>query len=153
MTDEEAVDLGVRKVGLNELFASADIIHTLASLTEYNRGRIGAEQLGRIRNGAVLINAGRAALIQQEALLAELNKERFSDILDVHYMEPLPADSPFRQMSNVILTPHNAGFGSTDLYVECVLDEFDRFFRSKPLQHEVTLERAKLMTDETLTGF
>ncbi len=53
-------------------------------------------------------------------------------------------------MSNVILTPHTAGYGRDEYYLGAMLDEFDRFFRGEPLQTEVTQERAFAMTDSSL---
>ena len=128
-------------------------IHLLTSLTEKTEGMIGSKQLSPIKDGATLINAGRAKLVQREAFLEELKKERFTAILDVHYKEPLPEDSPFRQLKNVILTPHNAGVGTRSRYLTCVLGELSRFFKGEPLQHEVTIKRVETMTDEVLVGF
>jgi hypothetical protein len=71
-------------------------------------------------------------------------------ILDVHYAEPLPIVNPFCGLSNVLLTPHNAGYGRHELYVIYVLDQFDRFFRGRPLENEITVERAMAMTHESI---
>lgn len=150
LTERQADDYGVRRVEFNELFATADVIHLLAGLTNNNRGRVGREQLALIKDGACLVNAGRAALAQREPLLEELQKARFNAIFDVHYEEPLPDNSSFRGLQNVIMTPHNAGNGRRDSYVKCVLEEFGRFFKGQKLQHEISLERAKTMTDESL---
>ena len=98
----------------------------------------------------MLINAGRADLVQYDALVEELARGRFTAILDVHHTEPVPQDSPFRKMPNVILTPHVAGRGRYDMYVPCVLDEFERFFAGEPLLHEIAADRAGSMTRESL---
>ena len=74
LTAETAIAEGLRKVSLDELFARADVVHCLTGLTEANRGRIGAEQLAVLRDGAVLLNCGRAALVQEEALIGELRQ-------------------------------------------------------------------------------
>lgn len=146
----EAESLGVEKVGFDELFVRGDVIHLLEGLTPQTAGRVGPAQLAAIRDGAVLINAGRANLVQAEALLAEAGKGRFLTILDVHYTEPPPEDDPFRRLPNVILTPHCAGGPGAELYVGTVLEEFGRFFRGEPLQFEITAERAATMTDESI---
>ena len=148
-TDAQAQ--GLRKVELDELLATADIIHVLTGLTAQNKGRVGGELLSRVKDGATLINAGRAALIEREALLGELRKQRFSAITDVHYNEPPAADDPFLTLPNLIMTPHCAGRTSRSRYVRLVLEEFDRFYRGEPLQHEITRERAAQMTDARLT--
>jgi len=147
---EEAAEAGVTLVGFDELFERGDVIHLLGALTKRNAGKVGPTQLAKIRDGAVLVNAGRAHLVQENALLAELRKGRFQAILDVHHKEPLPDDSPLRDLPNVMVTPHVAGRGSEGLYVPHVLDEFDRFFKGKPLTSEVSAERAAMMTDGSL---
>ena len=149
LTPEQAAQVGVTLVSFDELFERGDIIHLLGAMTDRNAGKVGPKQLAAIRDNAVLINAGRARLVQEEALLAEVRKQRFLTILDVHYKEHVPADSPFRGMPNVILTPHVAGRGKEGLYIPHVLEEFDRFFRGEPLISEVTQERALGMTDES----
>jgi len=70
--------------------------------------------------------------------------------MDVYESEPLADDHPFREMTNVMLTPHNAGCGRDETYLAAMLDEFDRFFRGEPLQMEVPQERAVVMTDSSL---
>jgi phosphoglycerate dehydrogenase-like enzyme len=147
---EEAAEAGVTLVGFDELFERGDIIHLLGALTPQNIGRVGAGQLAKIKNDAVLINAGRANLVDEQALLAEVKKNRFLTILDVHYAEPLPEDSPLRHLPGVILTPHLAASGREALYIGYILEEFNRFFRGEPLRSEMTRERAAMMTSEVL---
>ena len=150
LTEEVAAVEGLQKVGLDELCASADIIHCQTGLTAKNKGRIGAEQLALIKTGAVLVNCGRAPLIDENALIAALQGHRFTAIMDVFEEEPLPAEHPYRAMHNVILTPHCAGNGRDGRYLGLMLDEFDRFFRGEALATEVSLERALAMTDSSL---
>ena len=150
LSAEAAAARGIRKVEFEELFKRADIIHCLTGLTSSNKGRIGAEQLAAIKDDAVLVNCGRAALVQEDALIDELRKNRFTAIMDVYEVEPLAEDHPYRGMPNVILTPHTAGYGRDEYYLGAMLDEFDRFFRGEPLQTEVAQERAFAMTDSSL---
>ena len=153
LTDDEAAGYGIRKVDYEQLFAVSDVIHLLAGLTEKNVGKVGRKQLASIKDGSTLINAGRAKLVQREALIEELEKGHFTAILDVHYIEPLQQDSPFRRFPKVILTPHNSGYGGYGLYVKCVLEEFERFFNGQPLRYEINEKRAMSMTDESLVSF
>ncbi|MEX0777819.1 MAG: hydroxyacid dehydrogenase [Phycisphaeraceae bacterium] len=150
MTPAHAAELGVTPVSFDELFARCDILHLAESLTRDTLGRVGAAELGSLPDGATLINAGRAALVQESALLDELRRGRIQAILDVHYDEPLPADSPFRGLRNVVMTPHNAGRGRSEFFVPVVLDEFHRHFTGQPLLHEITAGAAARMTDESL---
>jgi phosphoglycerate dehydrogenase-like enzyme len=144
---------GVEKVAFDDLFRRGDVIHLLAALTEKSLDRVGAAQLAAIRDGSVLLNTGRADLVQEDALLAELRRNRFTAIFDVHYHEPLPPEDPVCALPNVILTPHCAGGGSVggrSRYVPHVLREFERFFAGQPLEGEITAARAANMTQESL---
>lgn len=143
---------GAVAASLEEVFASSDVIHLLAGLTPENLERIGRNELRAIKDGATLINAGRARLIEPKALLEELQKKRFKAMLDVFYQEPLPHDSPFRKLDNVILTPHNAGYPGRERYVPFLLDEIHRCFRGEPLLSEISPERYRTMTVERLAA-
>jgi phosphoglycerate dehydrogenase-like enzyme len=150
LTDEIAEAEGLQKVGLDELFASADVIHCQTGLTAANKGRVGAQQLAAIKEGGVLVNCGRAPLIDEQALIAALQERRFAAIMDVFEEEPLHDEHPYRMMENVIITPHCAGNGRDGRYLGLMLDEFDRFFRGEALETEVSLQRALAMTDSSL---
>lgn len=146
LTDELAVRQGLSKVELRDLFARADVIVLLQSLTAESRHMVGAELLSSVRDGASLINAGRAHLVQPDEVVSELRKGRFTGIFDVHHSEPLPADSPFREMPNVILTPHCAGREGRSKYVGLMLEEYDRLRRDEALQYEISARHAASMT-------
>ncbi len=151
LTEAQAEQSGIVKVSFDELFMESDVIHLLASLNENTKYNVGQRQLEMIKTGAALINAGRAALIEPNALLNELAKNRFDAVLDVHYKEPLSQNSPYCKFQNVIISPHAAGCGTEGLYLVNILDEFERFFSDKPLIHEISQERANNMTKDHLT--
>lgn len=111
LSAEEAKKLGVRKVSLETLCKSCEYItmHT-PNIPETNK-MIGAKQLGLMKDGAVLINTARGNAIDHEALLAEAKTGRIYVGLDVTEPEPLPQDSPFRELKNVYITPHVSGAG------------------------------------------
>jgi phosphoglycerate dehydrogenase-like enzyme len=146
LNDLDAISAGMNKVALEELFKKSDIIFLLTGLNEKTEGKIDSELLASIKDGAVLVNAGRGQLIQEKALFDELRKERFTGVFDVFHQEPLPLDNTLRSMSNVILTPHNAGYPSRTNYVSTILEEFDRFFNGAPLKYQVKEEKIKFMT-------
>jgi phosphoglycerate dehydrogenase-like enzyme len=147
MTDQGAAEAGFRLVEFDEIFSEADCIFCLAGMTVANKGKVGPEQLQSIKDGALLIQPGRAPLIQREPLYEELSKERFTGIFDVYYSEPLPDDDPLNDMPNVILNPHNAGSGRDDRYMKAMLEEAERFFNDEELLYEVSRSRARAMTD------
>ena len=148
MTDEQAEANGLIRGSLDELFEYSDVVHTLTSLTPKQIGKVDANLLAKLHNGATLINAGRAHLIDETAMMNELRSGRIFACLDVYHKEPLDMNHELRTLPNVILTPHNAGTGSRDLFIPLILEEFDRCFKGEPLQHEITEARAAVMTTE-----
>ena len=140
LTDDEAADLGVESRGLDELFAESDVVSLHAPVLPETRGMIGARQFGRLRDGAFFINTARAALIDEAALLAELRTGRIAAGLDVFDQEPLPPDSAFRGLTNVVLSPHVAGH-SIETHLrqgQAMVDEIGRFIRGETLQYRIT---------------
>lgn len=139
---ERAREQGVELVGLDELFSSSDVLVVHAPTTDETKGMIGKEQLALLADDSVLINTARSVVIETEALLAELTSGRLRAGLDVFDVEPLPADSPFYGLPNVIVLPHIAGATIDDRYDQgdVVVAELERFFAGEPLVHEVTLD-------------
>jgi phosphoglycerate dehydrogenase-like enzyme len=96
------------------------------------------------------VNTARAAAVDYDALLRELQTGRITAALDVFPLpEPLAEESPFRKLPNVILSPHAAGLTAESLLRigETVADEFVRFFAGQPLRYGVTSRHA---TDDGL---
>ena len=149
-TSEELAALGAEKATFEEVFSQSDIIHCLVGANKENLYRVSKKELASIRNGATLINCGRAKLIHEASLLEALAENRFTAILDVFHDEPLAEDSPLRKMENVILTPHNAGYTGRDRYVPFLLEDFDRAFRGMPTVSEISEKRYQTMTNETI---
>ena len=109
LTPQHAGDLGVRKVGLEELLKTCDVVSLQAPSTPETHHMIGAKQLAMMRDGTIFINTARSWLVDEAALLGELKQGRLMAALDVFDEEPLPANSPLRSLSNVYLLPHVAG--------------------------------------------
>ncbi|WP_147915935.1 hydroxyacid dehydrogenase [Ruania zhangjianzhongii] len=133
---------GIDLLPLDELCATSDVLLVCAPVTPETRGLLGAREFAALPDGAVLINAGRSAVTNEAALVAELRSGRISAGLDVFDTEPLPADSPLFGLDNVVLTPHVAG-GTTWSRLEqgrAVVEEVGRFLRGQPLAHEVTAQ-------------
>ena len=103
--------LGVTFVSLDELLPQSDFVSLHAALTPQTRGLIGAAQLRAMKPSAYLINAGRGALVDENALVDALREGRIAGAaLDTFAAEPLPGDHPLRRCPNVLLTPHLASF-------------------------------------------
>ncbi|WP_166350588.1 hydroxyacid dehydrogenase [Phytoactinopolyspora limicola] len=135
-------DLDIQLVDLDELFATSDVVCICAPATPETRGLVGARQLARLPDGAVLINAARSVIVDESALVSELVSGRIRAGLDVFDDEPLPAESPLFGLPNVVLTPHVAG-GTVQARAgqgRTVVEEIGRFLREEPLRHQVTAE-------------
>ena len=105
-----------------------------------------------MKNEALLVNTARGAVINELDLAEELKTGRVRAILDVYEKEPLPMDSGLRNLNNVILVPHKGG-PTTDVREIVTIDlckDIKRFFEgNKNLIHEISLEYAKRMTNES----
>ncbi len=102
---------GVAPVSLSQLFAESDIVSLHVPLKANTRHLIDAAALAQMKPGALLINTARGGLIDEAALVRALQSGTLgAACLDVFAEEPLPAESPLRQLDNVILTPHTAGY-------------------------------------------
>ena len=107
LTAERAAAAGVALAPSKEaLFAQSDVVTLHLVLSATTRGLVGAEDLARMKPGAFLVNTSRAGLVDQAALVRALEAGRISAGLDVFEEEPLPADSPFRRLPNVLALPH-----------------------------------------------
>ena len=107
LTPDRAAGTGAEPVSRAALFAESDAVSIHLVLSETTRGLIGAEDLSRMRRGAILVNTSRGAIVQEAALLAALRHGPLGAAgLDVFEAEPLPASHPFCTLPNVVLTPH-----------------------------------------------
>lgn len=93
---------------LDELMRQSDIVSVHARLGEGTRGLIDRRRLALMRDGAVLINTARGAIVDEAALVDELRVGRLWAGLDVYEQEPLPPGHPLRQMERAVLLPHAA---------------------------------------------
>lgn len=132
---------------LDTVFCEADFVSLHARLTEETRRFIGEEQLSKMKPTAYVVNNARSRLVDEDALYEALAHRRIAGAaLDVHDHEPLPADSRWRQLDNVTLTPHLAGSspGTTKRSVALVAEAVDEFIKTG--RCERTVNRAALAT-------
>lgn len=111
-SEAEAARLGVRLAPLDELLAESDIVSLHSTWTPATEKMLGAPQLRLLKDGALLVNTARGAIIDEAALLAELTTGRFEAVLDVFEKEPLPADHPLLALPNAWCLPHIGGYHS-----------------------------------------
>ncbi|MEU1318249.1 hydroxyacid dehydrogenase [Streptomyces tibetensis] len=113
--ERRAAALGVPLLPLDELLRTSGIVTVHAPETPETRHMIGRRELALMPDGAVLINTARGALVDHDALVAELRTGRLTAILDVTDPEPLPADSPLYDLPGAFVTPHLAGSQGNEL--------------------------------------
>lgn len=107
---EALAGTGVEKVEKDELFKTADIISVHARLTPDNVHMIGAAEIALMKPTAYFVNTARAGLVDYDALYDALKEHRIAAAaLDVHEEEPLPADTKWLDLDNVVLTGHLGG--------------------------------------------
>ncbi|NYE00764.1 phosphoglycerate dehydrogenase-like enzyme [Kineosphaera limosa] len=144
----EARRLGVELVELDELVARSDTVSLHAPDLPQTRHLIDERRLGLMRTGSVLINTARGALVDTDALTAELVSGRLHAVIDVTEPEVLPAESPLYDLPNVLLTPHIAGSlgGELARLVDHALDELERYGAglgfTSPVQRELLNQSA-----------
>ncbi|MFE2043290.1 2-hydroxyacid dehydrogenase [Streptomyces sp. NPDC059477] len=94
---------------LPALLPEADIVILSTPLNDTTRGLVDETFLGRMKDGALLVNIGRGAVVDTEALLAELAAGRITAALDVTDPEPLPREHPLWRAPGVLISPHVGG--------------------------------------------
>lgn len=126
-------------VGLDELLRRSDVVSIHAPSLSSTRHMIGARELRLMPDGATLINTARGALVDEAALIAELQTGRIQAVIDVTDPEIPPHGSPLYDLPNVFLTPHVAGAaGSERLRLGLLaVEEIERFVAGLPLQYEI----------------
>ena len=94
----------------DEILRAADFVSLHVRLTPETRGFFGRKELGLMKKTAILVNTGRGALVERDALFdALVNKKIAGAGLDVFHDEPLKPGDPLLGLDNVVLSPHNAG--------------------------------------------
>ncbi|MFD8919074.1 hydroxyacid dehydrogenase [Streptomyces sp. NPDC059569] len=143
VSDEEAAALGVRPVGLGDLFAHSDTVSVHTPLLPATRGLVSRELLTSMRPDSVLINTARGAVVDQDALTDVLGEKRIRAVLDVTEPETLPPDHPLWACENALITPHLAGSqgNETRRLADLAVGEVERWAAGDGFAHPVRRER------------
>jgi D-3-phosphoglycerate dehydrogenase len=100
---------GVEFVGIDALLAGSHVVSLHLLLTDETRGFLSRERIAAMRDGAILVNTARGALLDEAALVDALAAGKIAHAgLDVFTVEPLPAQHPFTRLPNVTLSAHSA---------------------------------------------
>ncbi len=125
---------------LNSCLSQADYVVLITPLTPETRGLFGAEQFSAMKSSARFINLGRGELVDEGALLEALQGGQIAGAgLDVFCTEPLPTESPFWDLDNVIVSPHMSGDyqGHQEAMAEVFLENFERFRDGRELLNQI----------------
>lgn len=124
---------------LPELLPWADVVVLAVPLNDATKGMVDSAFLARMRDGALLVNVARGAVVDTDALLAEVTAGRLRAAVDVTDPEPLPPDHPLWQLPGVLISPHVGGNSSAFLprARRLVASQLERYSRGEPLAHVV----------------
>ncbi|MCL2088600.1 MAG: hydroxyacid dehydrogenase [Oscillospiraceae bacterium] len=148
LTEERAKELGVEKTTLEDVFACCDVVSLHTPLLAETRGMITGKHIDSMKQGAMLINTARGAIIREDEMIRSL-KERddLFAVLDVTDPEPPAPDSQLWDMKNILLTPHIAGSMGNECYRNglYMYEECCRYLDDLPMKWELTREMVKIM--------
>jgi phosphoglycerate dehydrogenase-like enzyme len=137
LTPEKCREAGVEYANKDDLMRQSDFVSIHVVLSQRSRGLIGAREIALMKPTAYLINTSRGPIIDESAMLAALTEKRIAGAgLDVFDIEPLPLDSPFRRLDNVVLTPH-LGYVSMQnyrTYFAGAVEDIRGFIDGKPVR-------------------
>lgn len=145
---KEAEELGVELCSLEELLKNSSIISLHNTLTPSTKGMLGRKELQLIQDGALLVNTSRGPIIDEKALVEELEKQRIYAALDVYETEPLPKEHPLLKLPNVLCMPHIGSFSSywKKRLALTVIEDMERYIKGEPLKEEISAEKYRRMT-------
>ena len=117
-----------------------DVIILILPLTNESKNFINADRIKKMKDGATLINLARGAIVDTDALVAELNTGRITAGLDVTDPEPLPKGHPLWSAPNLIITPHVGGDSAAfdPRARKMVQEQLTRLAEKKPLLNQIT---------------
>jgi phosphoglycerate dehydrogenase-like enzyme len=146
-SEAEADELGVQSVSLENLMAQSDVVTLHAPVLDSTRHMLKAQHFQAMKDRAIFINTARGVIVDEAALLAELQTGRIYAFIDVTDPEPPAVNHPFRFLPNVVLTPHIAGHASngTRRQGRSTVDQLLEFAAGKPMSGEVTEAMFRVM--------
>jgi glyoxylate reductase len=145
-TEKPQIDseLNGRRVSLEELLSTSDVISIHTDLNPGTKHLIQRDTLSIMKRNAILVNTARGGVVDQEALYEALREERiFAAGLDVTDPEPLPSDSRLRELNNCIILPHigSATFVARNTMSIMAASNLIAVIHGDPMPHGVSISR------------
>ncbi|MGY5799515.1 2-hydroxyacid dehydrogenase [Rheinheimera faecalis] len=138
----EAIQCYAGDAGFKEAVSDADLVICLLPLTPDTTNFLNTERLSAFKQGAILVNVARGAIVDDAALLAALDSGQLqAACLDVFREEPLPATDPYWQHPAVLVTPHCSAVTNVDTAIHQIVENYQRTLNGLPLKHLVNRER------------
>jgi phosphoglycerate dehydrogenase-like enzyme len=147
VSGEEAMELGVEQVSLEDLMRRSDVVSLHAPALVDTRKMLRREHFQAMKDHAIFINTARGMIVDEEALSDELKTGRIFAFVDVTDPEPPAADHPFRSLPNCVLLPHIAGAISNGCHRmgRSIVDQIAEFAAGKTMHGEITEEQFAIM--------
>ena len=148
LPEDKAIELGVEKCELAELFERAFVVSNHLANNAQTQGMLRYDHFRRMRENAVFINTGRGAQVAEDDLVrALMERPDLTALLDVTYPEPPVEGHPFYTLPNCLLTPHIAGSAGDEVarMGKYMLDECQTYLAGEPCQYEVSLKMLETM--------
>ena len=145
LSDGEMLNLGVRRVSLEDAFFRSDVVSIHTPWLPETEGMITGAHISSMKPGATLINTSRGAVIEEREMIEVLSERvDLAAILDVTYPEPPENESPLWSLPNVFLTPHIAGSvdGECTRMGAFIVEELKRYLRGEEMEGEIHPESA-----------
>ena len=113
---------------LDEALLQSDVVILTLPLTEETRYMINEQRFTKMKNGSVLVNIARGAVVDEQALLKALDEKLLGAVLDVFEEEPLSPNNALWEKENVIITPHNSfvGDGNEERLYQVILENLNK---------------------------
>ena len=149
-----AKELGVEMVSMDEIYTRSDYITFHVPLTDETRNLVNAKTISKMKHGIRIVNCARGGIIVLEDLIEGLKSGQIgAAALDVYPTEPLPADSPLRQIPNLVLTPH-LGASSKEAQIRVgveIAESIATYLKSGEIRNAVNLTDWNLDASEYTT--
>ena len=134
----EVVDRFYKREELDEMLAEAEVLVVAMPGTLLTKNMICARELALLKKGSFLVNIARGSIVDETAMIDALKSGQLSGAaLDVFQQEPLPTDSPFWDMPNVLICPHAASISDREnsRIIDVFCDNLRRYLDGKPLRN------------------
>ncbi len=153
LTPDVQAEYGFTTAPLEEIFSTCKIVSLHCGMTKSYYHLVNEKLLGMMPDGALLINTARGPVIDEQALIAELKRNRIRAVLDVYEEEPLPVNSELRQLPNALCVPHMGGptFDRRRLITFALIEDIMRFAAGEKMNLEISREYASHMSDRAST--